>query len=65
MTRGRTVREIVDCILINYDVKVNTEAARLIRGTIIKDQLENQREQFQKIPTYLKYLDSKNPELQT
>lgn len=63
--QATTVREIINCLRIHYNVHVNNEAARITQATLIKDRPEHQHAQFKPIPAYLRLLHSKNPYLHT
>lgn len=61
VTRDTEVREIVECMQLHYNVRVNREAAWLIQAFLIQDRLEHQQEQLCQISAYLALLRSKNP----
>lgn len=63
VTRQTTTREITDILRIQYGVKVNTEAARLAKASLLNDRIEHQQQQYHQIPEYLQLLHSKAPGL--
>jgi len=62
VTRTTETHEIVDCIRLHYNVRVNYESARLVKAALVKDRRDYQSQQFTKIPAYIELLKATNPE---
>lgn len=58
--RDTELQEIIECIQMYYTMKVNREAAQLVRSMLVNDRSQYQQEQFQQIPAYLTLLHEKN-----
>jgi len=65
VTKATEPKEIVDCIRIHFNVKINYESARITKATLVKNRKEHQCEQFTKFPAYSALLHSRNQSLYT
>lgn len=65
VTKATNPKEIVDCIRIHFNTKVNYKSARITKPTLMKYRKEYQCEQFKKIPAYIALLHSQNDHLYT
>jgi len=62
ITRMTETHEIVDCIRLHYNVRVNYESAHLAKAALVKNHRDYQSQQFTKIPAYIQLLKATNPE---
>ena len=65
VTKTTKVQEIIDCIRMQYGQTTSYRAALNAKSFLLNDKLEDQIQQFQRIPQYLTLLQKYHPDIYT